>query len=367
MLKKIKHDWLILAIAFTLVCAIFYGYYLVTKHSKLDIVYKNWDGPSYVITAISLYNPEIAASNNFINSADIRPDWTFLPAHFPLFPLAIRLFSFIGYFQSMLLVSVLFSFLSLIALYELVSSLKLTKHPLLVTLPFIFLTPRYFAVSHVGNSESMFMFFTIMMLLYFGQKNHLSSAIFASLAVATRPWGVFYGVGFALLALWELFKSRDLSKVVREYSPYLLMPLTVLLVFIFYYFQTGNFFAFFEAIALTKNLQPIPFNSFTFPSRNIETFWQEINALDYVLFLSGIFLLFRKKLSSFAIIALTYFIPLVFLQHSDISRYAIPLIPFVFLGFSEILEKKEITLATFLMSPAIILYAINFLDHNHGA
>lgn len=361
-----KKDWLYLTLAYILTCTIFYGYYFLTKHTKLDIVYKNWDGPSYVLTAISLYDPQVAYANNFIGSADIHPEWTWLPAHFPLYPLAIRAISGIGYFQAMLIVGLTFAWLSTIALYQLITKLKITRFPLLVTLPFLFLSPRWFAVSHVGGSESMFMFFLIVFLYFFAQKKHYLAALFIALAQLTRPHAAFFGVGLALVALFELISTHNLKAVIRTYYPYLMIPLAMIMVFTFYYFQTGNFWAFFEAISLTKNLQAIPFKTFTFPAPNIETFWQEINAVDYVLYLGASLLMFRQKLWRFGVLALVYFIPLVFLQHSDISRYAIPLLPFAFIAYHEILEKREFTLATLLMAPAVLLYAINFMDHNHG-
>ncbi len=331
-LNKIKRAWLSPFLAFFITSGIFYGYYFFTMETKLDIVYKNWDGPGYVLSAMSLYRPMIASQHNFFNSADIRPDWTWLPAHFPLVPLLIRTFSFFGYFQAMLLVSLLFTFLSYLALYELISQLKITRFPLLVTLPFIFLSPRWFVVSHLGNSESAFMFFMLMFLLYFHKRKHHSAAIFAALAQATRPHAIFLFLGICLVALWELSRSRDLKKIFSTYAVYLLMPLTVLAVFTFYKIQTGNFFAFFEAIALTSNLQKIPFHTFTFPNINIETFWQEVNAWDYVLYLAAALFMFRKKLWAFGVIALVYFVPLIFILYTDISRYAIPLLLFAFIG-----------------------------------
>ena len=145
-----------------------------------------------------------------------------------------------------------------------------------------------------------------------------------------------------------------------------MVPVAVLSVFSFYYFQTGNFWAFFDAISLTKNLQAIPFKTFNFPSANIETFWQEVNAYDYVLYLAACLMMFRKQYWRYGVLGLTYFIPLIFLAHSDISRYAVPLLPFAFIAFSEIIERREFNLAVLLMSPAVMLYAINFMDHNHG-
>lgn len=364
-----KKDWLYLIVAFILSCTIFFGYYFITKDSGLDIVYKNWDGPSYILAAISMYNPRIAFENNFINSGDIRQDWTWLPAHFPLYPILIKGVSLlgIGYFQAMLLISVGFTLFSYLALYELLKFLKVSKYPLFLTLPFIFLSPRWFTVSHVGGTESMFLFFVIMFLLYVSKKKHGLAALFIGLAQLTRPQAAFFGIAMAIIALVDLVRTRDLKLTIKTYYPYLSLPLAIVAVFSFYKLQTGNFWAFFEAISLTKNLQSIPFKTFSFPSNNIETFWQEVNAYDYVLYLGASLLMFKKKLWQFGIIALTFFIPLIFLQHSDISRYAIPLLPFAFIAYSEIIEKKEFTWATLLMSPAVMLYAINFMDHNHGA
>lgn len=361
-----KRDWLYLLLAFFLTSAVFYGYYFITKFTKLDIVYKNWDGPDYVLTAMSLYKPSIAYQNNFIQSVDIHPDWTWLPAHFPLYPLLIRTFSFVGYFPAMLGITLIFTFLTYLAFYELVVSLKISRHPLLLTLPLIFLSPRWFIVSHTGSSEPIFLFFLLLFLRYFSKKKHIIAAIFVALATAARPQGALLGLGLAIVALIELSRSHNLKKVVKTYYPYLSIPLTIFAVFCFYRLQTGNFWAFFESIAMFKNFQSLPFQTFTFPNINLETFWQEVNALDYVVFLSACLLMFRKKLWCFGVISLVYFIPLIFLRHSDISRYAIPLLPFVFIAYSEIIEKKEFTLATLLMSPAIIMYAINFMDHNHG-
>jgi len=363
---QIKKDWIWIILAFIITSSIFFGYYLLSKATKLEIVYKNWDGPSYVLAAMSMYKPNIAYANNFIHSGDITPNWTWLPAHFPLYTLAIKVFSFMGYFQSMLFVSVIFTLFSYLALYELLNHLKVSKYPLLLTLPFIFISPRWFTVSHIGSSESMFVFFVIMFLLFFSKSNHKIAAIFIALAQATRPQGVFFGLGLAIVAFIELLKSKDIVKTFSTYWYYLSVPLTLLLVFTFFKIQTGDFFAFFSAISLTKNLQSLPFQTFTFPSPNVETFWQEVNAYDYVLFLGACLFMFKKNFWKYGILSLAYFFPLIFIHHGDISRYAIPLLPFAFIAYSEIIEKKEFTWATILMSPAVMMYAINFMDHNHG-
>ena len=360
-------DWLKIFLVFCLTSAVFYGYYYFTKETRLDIVYKNWDGPSYVLAAMSMYRPAAAYQNNFIHSGDIHPDWTWLPAHFPLYPLLIRAFSFLGYFPAMLVISLVFTLGVYLAFFELVKALGITRHPLALTLPMVFLTPRWFIISHTGGSESIYLFFFILFLLFFSRREHGRAAVMAALAQLARPQGALIAVGVGIVALFELMQKRDLFRTIRTYWVYLLVPATLLGIFTFYYFQTGNFFAFFSATRLTSNLQNLPFRTFSYPLPNIETFWQEVNVYDYVLFFASCLIMFRKRLWRYGVISLTYFIPLVFLQHSDISRYAVPLIPILFIAFSELIEKKEFGLAILLMSPAFYLYAFNFMDFNHGS
>lgn len=359
--------WKIIIVTYLTLTAIFYGYYYFLKPNKLEDVYKSWDGPSYTLTALSLYNSQIAHDNNYILSVDIHPNWTWLPAHFPLYPLLIRAFSGIGYFQAMLLISQVFSLATFIAFYEFVRRLKITNHPLLLTLPMMLLPPRWFLVSHIGATEQIFLFFMLLMLIFWHQKRHLPAAIFGSLAQLTRSQGVLLFVAVGLYALYELVIKRiKFSKLLKSYSPFLLMPLTLLGIFTYFYFRTGDFFAFFSAIKLFKHTQLIPFTVFTYPAPNVQTFWQEVNALDYVFYLAVVLTLFKKKLFRLAILGAIFFLPLPFLRHSDISRYALPLMPLAFVAFEEVIARREIVWASFLMSPAIMAYAVNFMTFNRA-
>lgn len=346
---------------------IFYGYYVYFGSGRMNTVYKNWDGPSYVIAAKSLYVPRIATENNMINSKDIRVDWTFLPAHFPLVPLLIRSLSGIGYFQAMIVVTIVSSMAAIVAFYHLIKSHQLVKDPLLLAIPLIFLSPRWFIVSHVGGSEPLFLFFLIMFVNAFLSHRHKGAAVWAALAQVTRPQGALIAVAVLVIALLELKKSGKIKKIVSTYYPYLLIPLALLSVFSFFYFQTGDFWAFFSAISIFNHTSLIPFSTFSYASANIETFWQEVNALDYVIYLAAIMTLLKQKLTPLAVLGLIFFAPLPFLHHSDISRYAIPLLPLAFIAYRDIIATKEFALATLLMSPAIMSYAINFMEFNHGS
>lgn len=359
--------WKIILIVYLGLTAIFYGYYFFFKPNKLEDVYKSWDGPSYTLTALSLYNPQIAHDNNYILSVDIKPNWTWLPAHFPLYPWLIRLFSRLGYFQAMLLISQVFSFGVFIAFYEFVSRLKFSRSPLNLTLLMMLLPPRWFIVSHIGATEQIFLFFMLLMLLFWHQKKHLPAAIFGSLAQLARPQGILLIVVVGLYALYELFAHRaKLGALVKTYFPYLLIPLTLLGIFTYFHFTTGDFLAFFSAIKLFKHSQILPFTVFSYPAPNVETFWQEINAVNYVAYLAAIFILFRRHLYRLGILGLIFFIPLLFLRHSDISRYALPLLPLALIAFEELLSRREVVLAAYLMSPAIMAYAVNFMTFNRA-
>ena len=145
-----------------------------------------------------------------------------------------------------------------------------------------------------------------------------------------------------------------------------MMPLAVLAVFTLYYFQTGDFFAYFSALALFKHFQFSPFAVFSFPNYNVETYWQEINAVMFVLSFSAIMMVMKRRVWWLGVISLVFFVPMVFMRHSDISRYMIPLLPVMFVAYQPLLERKSFIAGVFLMAPAIMRYAINFLHFNHA-
>jgi len=361
-----KKAYLLITLTFLTLSAIFFGYVKTHTNGGTDNIYASWDGPSYVIAARSLYVPEIAADNNFIHSPEIRTDFTFLPAHFPLYPWLIRTFSFVGEFRAMIMISLLFSLFTYFAFYSLLTELKV-KNPLLVTLPMLIFPPRWFVISHTGSSEPIFLFFVVLTLLYFAKKKFFPSAVFAALAQLTRPQGALLGLGLLFVAVYQLIKGSRVGELLRQYSPYLLIPITLFGICCYYYFQTGNFWAFFDAISIFHHFSPQLFPTFIFPAENIETFWQEINAVDYVLYLSAIITLIKSvRLRAIGLISLPFFLSLLFLQHSDISRYALPLLPFAYLAFAPFIGNLSFNLGLLLTTPAIIRYAATFISNNRA-
>ncbi len=359
-----KKDLLIITLLFTFISLVFFLFAKTTR-GGLDSVYKAWDGPSYVIVAESLYVPSDAVLYNSIQSPDIRPDFTFLPAHFPLYPLLIRTFSPIGYYQAMLFVSLLFSLATLLVFYLLARQLGLSA-PLLLTLPMILLPPRWFIIAHTGSSEPIFFFFVLTSLLFYFRRLPWASALAASLAMLTRPQGALLGLGYLFIALIHLYRSRDLRLILKRYTQYLLIPLTLLAVFWFYQRQTGDFWAFFSAISIFHHFRLSLFPTFNFGAPNIETFWLEANVLYYFLYLAAILRLYHSGKWQLGTIGLVFYLPLLFLQHTDISRYALPLMPLVFIAFAQGMASMPFNLATILSIPSIFLYTTNFILYNRA-
>lgn len=359
-----KKDLIIITLAFILVSCAFFLFAKTTR-GGMSSVFKAWDGPSYVIAAQSLYIPKVAVQYNSIQSPEIRSDFTFLPAHFPLYPLLIRSFSSIGYYQSMLALSLLSSLAFLVAFYLLSRELRLA-HPLLLTLPMILLPPRWFVVSHTGSSEPLFFFFVISSLLFYFRRAPWASGALSALAMLTRPQGALLGLAYLFIALITLLRTRALTPVLRRYSPYLLIPLSLLGVFYFYFRQTGDFWAFFSAISIFHHFRLTLFPTFNFGALNIETFWQEGSVLYYFLYLVSIIRLLKGKTWQLGVLGIIFYLPLIFLQHEDISRYALPLMPLAFIAFSGVVATRSFSLAALLTSPAIFLYATNFILYNRA-
>jgi hypothetical protein len=348
-----------------LVIAIAFWFYAKTSRAGLASIYRAWDGPSYVIAAKSLYVPSRAVSYNSIQSPEIRADFTFLPAHFPGYPLLIRTFSFLGYYQAMIILALAGGYVTICLLYMYLRHLSVA-HPLAVVLPALLLPPRWFILSHTGSSEPWFIAFVLASLYAYERGWFARSALMGAVALLFRAQGTLLGCAYFVLMGIELVETRDLRQILKKYSWYLLIPATLLAIFWFYQRQTGDFWAFFRAMALYHHLIPRLFPSFTSGVPSVETFWLEASVFDYVIYLAAIFRLFSLRRRPLATFGLVYYLPLIFLQHTDMSRYAVPLMPLVFIAFAEILAAPAWTWASLLTSPAIFAYATNFILNNRA-
>ncbi len=355
-------NYLIISGVFLLSTLILYSYFWFFHPQKLQWVYQNWDGPSYVVIAKSLYNQDIAIKVNNIPVVGSG----YFAAHFPLYPIFIRIFSFIGYYRSMLFVNHLMALGVLLVFYELVSRFKFTKSPLLLTLAFVLFPPRWFLLTNVGSSEATFMFFSLLMLYFFLKRKHWPAALAGSLAQLTRFQAVHWLLAIGIIAIIRLAKREKIIKIIKEYYPYLLMPLSLILLFSYFYLQFNNFWQFFAIQKGFSQAHWPPFKLFVSnQTLGIQTFWLEGYALVYITYLAGILSLwFNKKNLQLLIFGLSYFIPYIFWVHMDLSRLLVPLFPFVLIGAEKVFSNKAVVIAIYLLYPATMAHFIGFTAWN---
>lgn len=366
-LNKNSKDIGILSVVFIISSFFLYGYYAFFTPDGLETVFRNWDGPGYLVVAKSLYDVDIIQKVNPFPF--LYP--SYFAYQFPLYPLFIRLFSAIGYRESMVFTSTLFGLGFTLALYFLVKAVNPRAHALMVALLSIFYMPRWFILSHVGSAEPTLLFFLTLFLFMLVKKRFLLSAVFLSLAQMTKSQGMLFFLGMIGLAFYRIFiqRKQSLRTVLTEFLPFFLVPLSLACVFAVYDRAFGDFFIYFGINNLNNVTQWPPLKILTATdiahiSVGFFTGWKESYVFIYVLYLLPIILLFQQKLPALGIIGLSYYIPLLFVFHGDVSRYAVPLLPIVFLGYSDALSKKAVYLTLLLCIPMVILFAIGYINYN---
>jgi hypothetical protein len=348
----------------------FDNFYNLNFSEGFNTIYRNFDGLEYVIIAKTFYNPEA------LKLIPQSLPHEYYAAHFPGYSLAMLVFApLLGFLKAMLLVSLLFTIASAMAFYFLVKHFNLTEHPLILSLIFLILPARWLIVHSVGSSEPMFIFF-ILTSIYFFMKYELHkkwkyiylAGIMGVFAQLTRPPGILLIAAFGMYLVYKLIKHRgnyffNFWKSVFDYHPLILVPLSLLGIFYWFQISLGDFFAYFHSGDNIHLVFP-PFQVF-----NREQFWVGeiwLEDIIYILILGylGVVYLFKKKLLPMAFFALIYLLATSFVAHRDISRYALPIYPFLIIAFEKVLTSKEFRIVLVIVGMAIYLYAQNFLIHN---
>jgi Gpi18-like mannosyltransferase len=329
-------------------------------------IMKNFDGLYYVVLAKSFYQPEI------INKLFSFPlPATYYAAHFPFYPLLIRLFSPIfGYLWSMLSITVIASALAAVVFYLFVKEFKYSKSALWLTFVFLLFPARWLVVRSVGSPEPLFILLILASFYFFKKKNYWLTGIFGALTQLTKPPGILLFLSFALFLLaqaWPELKKKTFPTLVNIFKkayPLLLIPLALVGLFTYFYFAYGDFWAYFHT---GFNVLPIlwpPFQVFNVSSHWVGTFWLEEIIYVFLLGVLGIAYLFRQKRLDLGIFAVIFFAATFFVAHRDISRYSLPLVPFLLIAFEPLLVKKEFKIALIVILLPIFLYSLNFISHN---
>lgn len=323
----------------------------------LDI-YRNYDGPLYIIPAKTIYNTSEILKLHI--GLALNPKY--YAAHLPLYPLLIRLIHGIGiaggYVKSMIFTNLLFTVIASLFFYFLLKKLRLSKNPILLTTVFLFL-PRFLVVRSVGAPESLFIFLTLASLFFFEKQNYLISGLIGGSASMTKTPGVLLFVAYALVIIERFIKTKKFD---WRYIFLLFIPLGLLAVFGIYWAQYKDFFAYFHS---GDNIHLVyPFSVFNFRATWVGTAWLEDVVFYFFIYSSSLIYLKDVKYRSFFYFALTFFVAATFVQHRDIARYALPLWPLACIAFDRFLTSKKFLIVLLILLPAIYLYAWNFLLFN---
>ncbi len=321
----------------------------------MNYVYQNYDGLYYVVPAVSWYNPKSIEAMRLEFTLPLE----YYAAHLPLYPVFIALFALVfGYLNAMLAVNIFFTMVLAVLLYYFVAQLKLTKHPLLLIIVFLFL-PRFFIIRSVGAPETLFMSLIVGSIFFFERKQFFLAGILGGLATMTKTPGILLFGAYGLVFLERIIRNKEFS---FRWFWIGLIPVGLLAVFTLYKIQYNDFFAYFHTGGVVP--MPYPFSVFNFNGRWVDTPWLEEIVLYFFIYLSAIVILKDSKYRSLFYFPLLFFLFAVFVQHRDLSRYLLPLWPFALIAFEKYLTSRKFLLVLLLLIPAIYMYAWNFLLYN---
>lgn len=344
-----RHYLIITAIAILSTLLLYAPFIL---QGNADVLFRYWDGPNYAYLAKALYN---IPTDHPLN-AYTTPEY--FAAHLPVYPVSIRLFAFIGYFNAMLFTSTLYTVLTAIVLYQLLIETRVVQNPLWSAVISLFIPARYLIYHSIGATEAPFLFFTLSSLLAYVRGHYVLAFVLGGISGITRITGILIGGAYFM----TLVSERKWKKI-----PLLgIIALPLLLTFTFYHFHYGDFFAYFGTNYSDSNklISLMPFDIFKMYSDLGETHSAEFYLILYTIYGVGTALMWNINRLFFWFCAVTLTFS-VFIFHQDVSRYMIPMAPLaIVVAYDKILSQKPVK---FIFLPAVFLayvYSWGVLEKN---
>ncbi|MBU1129733.1 hypothetical protein KKE45_00235, partial [Patescibacteria group bacterium] len=290
----------------------------------------------------------------------------YYPAHLPAYPLMIKALDvFFPAPVAMLFVTLTGSIFINLVFYQFIKVFTKTRQAVWLTFLFNFFPARLFILRNIGAPETWFIAFTLLSILLFKKEKYLYSGLFAALSQALKSPGILLFGAFCLIFIQKLItKQEKTTTLFKKFIPYTLVPLTILIIFTFYKYQTGDFLAYFHS-GDNFHLNPLPFLVFASNRSWVYSIWLEDIIYIFLFALLAIQALFKKHQKSIiSIYPALFLLSTLFVAHRDISRYIAPVYPSTFLAFQKYLSSKTFKFAFWVILPAIILYSINFCIGN---
>ena len=334
----------------------------------METIVQNFDGLNYLVVAKSLYKPEVIEKIN--QSFLTGNDPLYFTAHYPGLPLIIRLLDNYMTGPQAILASIIISNLLLtfgLYLFYLAYAKK-SKLAGYLTVVALFLPARMLSDRMVGSNEPMFMALVFLSLYLASRKRYWLSAVAGSLSIVTRSPGILLFGGY-VVSTWLVVRGTWQEKI-KRLLPYLLMPLTLVGVWMFYGYQHGNLLAYFQS-GVSMNIHFPPFSVFGTNQEWVSGMWREEIIYIYLLFGLGLLSL-KNKLGErldFARMAtlsygVIYLISILFVAHRDVARYSLPIAPLVILGFESYLDNVWVKRLLLILVIPIYLLGWQFVLQN---
>ena len=369
-MKKIKHFLKIALISFLPPFFIYLPFILkiknllflnINKDGMLNI-YRNWDGPSYLVVAKSFYNPKIITKLLFSPLPA-----TYFSAHFPLYPLLIKITSFIfPLTQAGIIVNLIAGFFLNLFFFEFIKNR--TKNPYFLTFVFTILPARSFVTRVIIAPETLLSFFTLLSVISFRKKQYLKASLFLTAALLTKFQIIILAFAYGFVFIKQFIEDKKINLLVQKAVFLAISAIAVLILFYFFELKFGNFWAYFEAQNTNDLTISLPFSQFNSKATWIKSIWLEDLIFYYLLGFMLVFKVYeqrKKKMETF-LFSTFYLLFLAFLPQRDITRFSFPLMPFFFETFSSLFEKKYVKLAILSTLPAIFFYTLNFILGNQA-
>lgn len=357
---------LILWLPFILNLREFWGMEL--PQQGMATVVANFDGPYYIVAAKTLYNPaQIELNFSFPLSA------IYYSAHYPLFPLLIRAFAtilpFLSYPYAMIVVTSLTSILTTWMLYILLKETGVENSLWLASL-FTFFPARWLIIKSIGSPEPLFLFVIIASVYFFIRKQYWLAALFGIFAQWTKAPGILLFIAFVIAIIasrWSELARTDASLWIKKLPwkayPVIIIPISLVALFMWYSRQYGNFFAYFNSGDNIHLLFP-PFQVFNPNQPWVGAFWLEEIIWIYLLSILGFVYLVKQRQIEMAAFVGVFLLSVFFVSHRDVARYILPIVPFLFVAFSKTLSSNAFRLITIVLVIPIYLFSLAFITNN---
>lgn len=323
----------------------------------MGTIVANYDGPLYIVVAKTLYNKALI-SDNF----QFPLPTEYYTAHFPLFPLLIKLIGLMtNYPYAMLIITLASSFLAIYFFEKLMLLFVKKNDAIFLTMIFSVFPARWLIVRSTGSADPLFVAAIIASIYFFRKKKYLWAGLWGVVAQLTKSPGILLFVSYTAYFVFDWFKTQKIH--IKKYLPTLLIPISLLLVFAFYKITQGDFWAYFHS-GDNIHLSFPPFQIFNYSAPWVGTSWLEEVIFIYLLGAIGVYKLWEKKEYKIAIFTTIFFLVTLFISHRDLLRYSLPLSPFLFVAYSDVLLKKEFKIAFIIILIPIYLFSLAFISQN---